>query len=474
MAVRDLSRHHGRLGILGILGVLAILLLSAPSVVRGQGQSTLVLQGTTYLDVPSQTIGGPTVRAELRVDQVNVAAADLALQGQVSYKGQSYPLQVKATFHKSRLGTPSDKVAEASDATGNFNVTHLAVRQDPPAEALMVNDGAKGPTLLLYLQRIGSREFTFIEVPIQQQEFVSTLVPLLEQQLEVGDFTLDYWSLSILDPVSASSNPPGDVGIEAVQDTEDQYYSYTESLGNGCDVTYWIYFWAYSNGPSDILTTSADYNHELKVINKWTDSNCAFYRTDDSQFQLGNYGDEASVKIRAYGDGTSTGDVLLKGRFTGSYEQEVLSPVEITVSFTLGWKWAGLDFSATLCCPDDMTKDVELPFSHSDPDDWTKLTEYEYGHKVLRDENQRFLAVVQLSWGTGGRFEKTHEARWTVPIYENLGILGVFYSGTTLFPHTVLPYMSGQDASSAETQLRCPAGTSASGAPNVHREVLDV
>jgi len=82
-------------------------------------------------------------------------------------------------------------------------------------------------------------------------------------------------------------------------------------------------------------------------------------------------------------------------------------------------------------------KNVEVIYSHTDPNEWTKLAKYEYKDRYLRDAAQYFQAIVQNAYGEGWRYRKSLQARWTVPIYADYG------HRTTCYPEITLNYYSG-------------------------------
>lgn len=402
------------------------------------------LSGITYLEVPETHWGGPTVESRLTIHSVRTEGTRVELSGQVNYAGELYPVEIDGQFYASGLGSGGDKVASATDRTGNFQVIHFALRRNPPSEARLYST-ASGPILYLYLQREGTREVTVVEASVNDLRESRSLVRLLQGNAERGHFGTDYWQPKLFRPYAPAGMEDA-IGIQAEQDNDVETYSEGRySVGtNGCWVEYWIKFQAYANGPSDIGQGSADFNHKLEILDKWTASNCAFYESGDSPYVLGKYADPVRVKIKAYGNGSDKGDVLLKGRYNGHFVTKTSFASQVQIGLGLSFKVASISWSHPLCCWTDVDKEEEYVFSQSDPDEWTKLADYAYSDRYLPDEGMYFQAIVQNAWGTGSRSERYLSARWTVPIYADYDDLSTtLYYKTTRTPQTTLYYYSG-------------------------------
>lgn len=423
-----------------VFALLALLLSTMSGAVmadespHSQENVPLILSGTTYLEVPTQKLGGPTTSAVLQVDQFQIQSAEVEIIGKMKYDYVSYPIHVSGVFYQSGLGHPGDKVAEARDLTEHFEILHMAVRLDPGSEALQLDRSISGPVLILYLQRLGTREITVIETPVAQAALQDKVMQLLRQEkYEQASFGLDFWQPKIFEPTESGEQS---VGLRAAQDNDIREYAEFYWVTGQCWVRYKIRFQAYSNGPDDIGRGSADFNHKLEVLRKWTESNCAFYRKEDSPFFLGKYADPAKAKVKAYGNDSSTGDVFLKGRFNGNFEWKWF-PRNVELELGLSYAIASVNWSIPLTHWAEPDKNMEVIYSQTDPDEWTKLAKYTYRDRSLRDTGQYFQAIVQNAYGEGGRYTKTLQARWKVPIYADYG------HRTTCYPETTLNYYSG-------------------------------
>lgn len=403
------------------------------------------MEAVTYLNVPDTMWGGPTVRSTVSISRLTVDHNRFTVAGTVSYGGTSYPFELSGEFYASRLGKPVDKVATAQDLSGNFSVLHLALRYNPDPAARLVNTTARGPMLFLYLQRTGTREVTLLETELTGKSRSSELANLLKVHLNRGQFGSDYWQPKLFKPFSG---PTSSVGMAAVQDNDIQSYSegryMTGPPNSGCWLEYWIRFQAYANGPSDIYRGASDFNHKLEVLRKWTASNCAFYVSEDSPYVLGKYADPVKVKIKAYGDGSTKGDVLLKGWYNGYFKPKSVLDSNVSISLGLGYMVASVSWSLTLCCTQPVKPDEVYVFSQQDPNQWTKLAQYSYTDRYLPDVGMYFQAIVQNAYGTGARSQRYIQAQWTVPIYADYDDLSTtLYYKTTRYPSTILYYYGG-------------------------------
>lgn len=419
-----------------VLLALLVGILVSNAAFASQGAGSAQLGGVTYLDVPARELGGPTTPSSLQVDSLSVQNSELDLRGQVAYNGTQYPLHLTGTFFKSVLGSASDRVVEATDISKNFTVLQVAVRKNPPVEALLVNKEVKGPILFIYLQRQGTREVTFVESPISGQGGQQGLTEVMQAARPEGTFSADYWAHKLFPTQEVSSDTP-DISIQAVQGSDPRTYSQYYELGNGCWVKYYINFQGFANGPSDIARGAGDYNYVVEILRKWTDSNCAFYRTERSPYQLGEYGRPINVKIKTYGNNSNSGDVLLKGRYNGTFETKSF-PGQPSIRLGLSYKVASIGYTIPLCCTKGVNPNEEYVFSNSDPSNWTKLANYDYNDRRLRLAGHRFQAIVQLAWGTGARGNKPIEGQWAVPVYDDMG--SCIY---TSYPTVRLSYISG-------------------------------
>ena|GEM_PF-5990572 len=401
------------------------------------------LTGITYLEVPETHWGGPTVESQLAVHSVRTEGTRVKLSGQVNYAGEQYPVQIEGQFYASRLGSGGDKVASASDRTGNFRVIHFALRHNPPSEARLYS-AAPGPILYLYLQREGTREVTVVEASVNDLRKSSSLMQLLQGNAEDGDFGIDYWQPKLFRPDKSAATEDA-ISIQAGQDTV--VAEYTEGVywvgDHDCWVQPWIRFQASASGPSDIGRSSAHFAHRLEVLDKWTDSNCAFFQIDDSPYVLGKYADPVSVKIMAYSNGSDEGDVLLKGRYNGYSQQKTLLADRVSTSLGLGFEAAAINWSHPLCCWTDVGQGEDYIFG-TDSGEWAKLAEYTFTDRYLPAEGMYFQVTVQNAWGTGPRSERHLTARWTVPIYADYDdLLPTLYYLTTKTLTTTVHYYGG-------------------------------
>lgn len=147
------------------------------------------------------------------------------------------------------------------------------------------------------------------------------------------------------------------------------------------------------------------------------------------------------MKIKTFGNGTDSGDVLLYGRYTGNYTRKS-SYGQVSLSLGIDTEIASVTWSKTLCCQTGVDDYSEMIYSQGDPNDWTKLASYAYTDRELKNEGEHFDAYVQNAWGVGARADnKTVEARWTIPIYQ-YDINGTHYK-TTQTKYTFLFYTSG-------------------------------
>ena len=436
-----------------ILFVLMVLVLTVGTgnALAHPEKSAIRLKATTYLQMPATTWGGATTSADLIVDRVQSHGTAIGIEGSVTYDGRSCPIDLSGTAFDSGLGGSRNKVAELTDSTGDFTVLQFALRQDPNDDFSALGKHVEGPGLYLYLLRNGTREATLIEVPIVRSGLREALLPLLSLELPQATFTLDYWSQRLFQPFDGTSG--GGVTPYAVQDAIVGEYNEFYSLVNGCWVEYRIRYLAYANGPSDIARDDGQFNHMLELptenkyyddygrMGKFTDSNCSLYQSSDSPYQIGEYSDPVNVKIKTFGNGTDSGDVLLYGRYTGNYTRKS-SYGQVSLSLGIDTEIASVTWSKTLCCQTGVDDYSEVIYSQGDPNDWTKLASYAYTDRELKNEGEHFDAYVQNAWGVGARADnKTIEARWTIPIYQ-YDINGTHYK-TTQTKYTFLFYTSG-------------------------------
>jgi hypothetical protein len=394
--------------------------------------------GRTYLVAPRTQLGGPTTSARIQVDKLLLENATLDMQGKVSYDDQSHPIHLSGTFYQSRIGHPSDKVAAASDLTGTFQVVHLAIRHNPASDFLLVNQTARGPVLFLYLLRNETREVTLFEIPARElaQQGVSEL---LNAAQESGHFASDFWAHKLFEPVEAGEDPR----VQFVEDTDPRTYSETYQQTPSCSLTYKISFQAYMSGPSGIGIGDGEFNHELKITRKWTESNCPVYVEEDSPFVIGTYDDPVTVLLRASGDGTNYGDVYLKGRYGGTHTTKASFPASVSVRVGVtAFKFFSLSGNLTLCCPQNQTKGIDIFYPQGS--EWAKRAEHTYDDRYLPSVNNNFTAVAQVAWGVGSYGLRETRAEWYAPVYADWDDLSpTLYYRATYYPTTSVYYYSG-------------------------------
>lgn len=393
---------------------------------------------TTYLQLPESTFGGPTTNSTLTVASLTVDGPNVRLTGQIGYTGKSYPIDLEGVFYKSRIGHESDKVATTRDLTGNFSVLHMAVRRNPSKDLLITNSSLKGPVFFLYLVREGTRELTVIEVPIQELA-EEKLQQILKGSRETGHFAADYWAQKLFTPISKGEEPR----VQFVEDTDPRVHAETYQQTPSCSLTYKISFQAYTNGPSGIGIGSGDFNHQLKVTRKWTESNCPIYVTESSPFVLGTYSDPIKVLLRAAGDGSNYGDVFLKGRYSGTFTTKATFPASVTLRLGVTiYKTFGINGGLTLCCTQSESTGIDVIYPQGS--DWTKRVEHTYTDRYLPNAGQDFTAVVQVAWGEGTYGSRETRAEWTVPVYADWDDLSsTLYYRQTYYPTTQVYYYSG-------------------------------
>ena len=90
--------------------------------------------------------------------------------------------------------------------------------------------------------------------------------------------------------------------MQGAQGADVQAYRERNERGD-CWVDHTIQFQASIGGPGAIGRGGNDFNHQLKVLRKWTESNCESLIREDSQFVLGAYNDPVRVKVKTYGNG---------------------------------------------------------------------------------------------------------------------------------------------------------------------------
>ena len=229
------------------------------------------------------------------------------------------------------------------------------------------------------------------------------------------------------------------VGVLPVtQGADVQAYRERNERGD-CWVDHTIQFQAFINGPREISRRSGDFRHELKILRKWTESNCESLIREDSQFVLGAYNDPVRVKIKTYGNGLSDGDVMLKGRYGGDFQKK-WSADPVILRFGFEHTGADLDWSYQLCC--DVSVNKERIFSQTEPDTWAKMVEFGFDDRALWYPEENFHVTVDTAYGSGGRDSKPMEAQWTIPVYRVGAFNRVSYV-TTLYPIVTAYYESG-------------------------------
>jgi hypothetical protein len=296
--------------------------------------------------------------------------------------------------------------------------------------------------LFLYLQRNGTREVTFIEQPIAEgvPELSARAQADQDQQEQPAPFASDYWMQSLFQPteqrfqevddpqhtdtaegdVSSATAGPGDpVPMFAVQNSKTVVFTQRYDVGvNGCWVEYRIQYQLYVGGPAGIGTYSGDFNHELSLVSKATDSNCLFYVKNDSPFVLGAYDNPIHARIKTYGNGTSEGDVMLKGKYNAEKSQRKIWPYgEVSVSLGLDLRVASVEWTLPICCEANVPATDWKIFSSPDPSKWTKLADFTFRDRALWYKGERFIVIVQVAYGSGKNKAKPISAQWTVPIY---------------------------------------------------------
>ena len=175
--------------------LLALMLLVTLTAVGCNG-SGVQAQGVAYLDPPSDQIDGPTTDADLILERVEVEGRHAEFTGEISYDGTTLQFNINGIFHQSGLGKPDDKVMYGEDSTGNFRVLHVGLRENPPGELLATasNDVTiETPVLSVYLMPENKRQMMFVDIPITEQSLIDALLPIMEMDLERGEFHLDHW-----------------------------------------------------------------------------------------------------------------------------------------------------------------------------------------------------------------------------------------------------------------------------------------
>lgn len=97
------------------------------------------------------------------ITSATIVGSNVAIAGMVQRGNKSVPFNLQGTLYRSPI--PNRVYAVVKDTLGNFNVDRLEFSQNPLHD-MFINKSLSGPSLALYLNRTGTRNFTFDEVPL--------------------------------------------------------------------------------------------------------------------------------------------------------------------------------------------------------------------------------------------------------------------------------------------------------------------
>jgi hypothetical protein len=414
-----------------------------------------VVTGKTYLSLPEKSFDGPTEQSKLTVRNFVVNNSNFNLIGQVTYSGKTYPINLEGTLHEDLMykegvsGTLKDK-------TGTFQVAYFSVSKlEEESEKMgfnVIDPLVNNKYLQLYLLREGTREFSQFEANIdslnQNKQVITTLFESqFEKKGEKGEVYI--WSQKIFKPqngefelfydpnrknndkndwVKVEKKPEGDFstlgaglgdnGFHEHYDSNDGGYNFfsseTYAVNSSCNLTYQIGGQYYTD--ADAKITKGNFgkaNYSLGIINKWTDSNCAFYVSDTSPFGIGTKDDPVDLVSRTDGY-DEYGFLDYGGVYTklGSWDYNV----SIGVGVSKYGVQLGLTYTYTFTKDGVISPPVDLKYmaesnGYSDPVHKFGLVRKEL---ILTKELDHFAATADLKGMTTGT--KTLDTKWNLVI----------------------------------------------------------
>ncbi|MDF2873164.1 MAG: hypothetical protein K0R05_4739 [Anaerocolumna sp.] len=184
-----------------VLLVLCMLASLSPIQSRAESKDATAF-GKVFKDYEgsSSFLTGAYETSSIQIDQFNIDDLNaVSLTGSISYDGQSFDLQVDGTLYKGMLDTKDAVYGNTVDASGNFEVLYLAIKENPKASDLIVDNSLTNSNILfLYTINKQNNDLILFELnlgkiydaPIAYSVPAKTEDPLIEQ-----------WWIKVVTPV---------------------------------------------------------------------------------------------------------------------------------------------------------------------------------------------------------------------------------------------------------------------------------
>ncbi len=432
---------------------------------RGSFSGSQLLAGTTYLNMPMTQFGGTTTPANVTITSLNVYDEYTDLAGTVAYNGQTYNFSLFGDLFNSNLGHPEDKVGNLRDATGNFDVLYFAVRHTPLMP--VANTSLTGDNLALYLQRKGTREITFVDVPL-----TGTLGNALWMSFgargRYGEILqADYWFTKILTPQFGEEVPE----IIANDAYNKSYIVYDEFKADICTIRVYAKFSLMYDFPDSIPTgeNSGEFIASIKYTKGWISAintnntsvikYCEKIYSHISGLTLGSQDYPIQIGTYSLSNGITQQDYLVRGGYQAKVApSDLKSPMQVylNIGAPIG-PFLSLNLARSLIAENqgsDRDIQAEKPpifdeFDQTDEngdcheDQRTKTASYRFLNYELHQKDDTLTAKIVVRQWHGYDYDNNLAVDWSIPVidvvaYPNEPQYYVNYGRTEY-----LPYKSG-------------------------------
>jgi hypothetical protein len=184
-----------------VLLVLSMLASLSPIQSRAESNDDTAF-GKVFKDYEgsSSFLTGAYETSSIQIDQFNIDDLNaVSLTGSISYDGQSFDLQVDGNLYKGMLDTKDAVYGNAVDVNGNFEVLYLAIKENPEASDLIVDNSLTNRNVL-FLYTINKQNNDLILFEINLGKIYNTPIAY-SVPAKTEDPLIEQWWIKVVTPV---------------------------------------------------------------------------------------------------------------------------------------------------------------------------------------------------------------------------------------------------------------------------------
>lgn len=151
--------------------------------------------------------------SSIEIDRFSINDTNnISLTGNISYGGQSFNLQANGTLYKGMLDTNNAIYGNAVDADNNFEILYMAVKENPDASDLLVDNSlTDGNVLFLYTINKRNNDLVLFEIRLSKIYGAPILYNL---PAKADNPLIEQWWIKVITPVIGDGDIAGSKRME--------------------------------------------------------------------------------------------------------------------------------------------------------------------------------------------------------------------------------------------------------------------